>query len=637
MDNHPPDNNRRRLLAALAGTGVLAGLDALTPNYALAQPRHSSPIAGLENAQVESNVPHSSTVDLHIRNESISIAGGHGNAFTVNHSVPGPLIELWEGQQAHLRVHNHMDQSTSVHWHGILLPFQMDGVPGVSFPGIGPRSTFEADFHIRQHGTYWYHSHTGGQEQKGLNGPLIIHPKSSSSIHADRDYVVMLNDWTFEDPSRILSKLKSSDDYYNYHQRTVGDFFSSVEKNGFMATVHDRLAWGNMRMSPRDIADVTGATYTFLMNGHHPAKEWEGLFKPNEHVRLRVINGSSMTYFNFRIPGLEMKVVAADGREIEPITTDEFQIAVAETYDVIVKPKADRAYTLMAESMDRSGYTVGTLAPRSGMRAPIPALRKPPQRTMIDMGMAMNMPGMKGNDKSMPHHMDSKDQSMPHHKMNMDGGEMSGHSMAMDSHGKDMHHPGMDMSGNDMMSSSPIVARNTGQHDYGVENIAHPEVYRDRLGEPGAGLDNVGHRTLDYKQLRNVIPMQDRREPQQTIEVHLTGNMNRYMWSFDGKKYTESTPIDMVQGDRIRLVMYNDTMMEHPMHLHGMFMELENDQGERLPFKHTISVLPASRVSVLITADAPGRWAFHCHLLYHMEAGMFRVVRVAPKEELQNV
>lgn len=579
------------------GAGVIAGLDALLPDYTVA----AQAPAGIRKSGIETKLGKNERapafMDLHVRRELVAIAGGHAKAITVNHSVPAPLIELQEGQQAHIRIHNHLDEDTSVHWHGILLPFEMDGVPGVSFPGIKPGHTFEASFRVRQNGTYWYHSHSGAQEQKGLAGPLIIHPASKPLQQVDRDYVIQLSDWTFEDPERVMAQLKDQDDYYNYHQRTVSDLFSSIEKNGWMATLKNRWAWNGMRMSPRDIADVTGATYTYLMNGYHPVRGWEGRFKANERVRLRVINGSAMTYFNFRIPGLTMTVVSADGRDIEPVSTDEFQIGVAETYDVIVEPQADRAYTLMAESMDRSGYAVGTLAPRPGMRAPIPVLRKPPQRTMIDMGMPMPMSGQDSGAMS---------------------DNMKGKKHAMMANNK-----------------SPVVAH--GPHpDYGAQNIAAPEVYRNRLGEPGTGLEHVNHRTLTYDQLRNVLPMQDKRAPQHTIELHLTGNMDRYIWSFNGKKYSESEPIDVVVGDRIRLVLLNDTMMEHPIHLHGMFMELENDQGDRLPFKHTISVLPASRVSLLITANEPGRWPLHCHMLYHMEAGMFRVVRVAKAEDFAN-
>ncbi|WP_353980192.1 copper resistance system multicopper oxidase [Salinicola endophyticus] len=631
MTSRVTDESRRRLLLALAGTGALAGLEALLPGYARGAPL--TPRAG-NAAQVNGGVPGPVLLDFDVRRERVAIAGGHGSGITINRSIPAPLVELWEGQQAHLRIHNHLDEDTSIHWHGLLLPFQMDGVPGVSFPGIAPGETFEVRFPVRQSGTYWYHSHSGMQEQKGLTGPLVVHPASPHRVTADREFVVMLNDWTFDDPHRIMARLKSSGEYYNFNQRTVGDFFDAVEKEGWAATVRDRLAWNNMRMSPRDIADVTGATYSYLMNGLHPAVGWEGVFRPGERIRLRVINASAMTYFNFRIPGLAMTVVGADGEQVEPVDTDEFQIGVAETYDVIVEPQADRAYTLVAESMDRSGQALGTLTPRPGMRAAVPDLRKPPQRTMMDMGMDHGgMAGMAGMS-GMTHGASAS--------KGMDHGGMAG--MSGMNHGasasKGMDHGGMAGMNHGAMEAGGGMGPVVGQHgpgDHGPGNINVAETLRYRLGEPGTGLEDVGHRVLTYSQLRNVRPMRDQRPPSRTIELHLTGNMERYMWSFDGVKYSESEPIDIVLGDRIRLVLINDTMMEHPIHLHGMFMELENGQGDRLPFKHTLSVLPASRASLLLTADEPGRWAFHCHLLYHMDAGMFRVVRVAPAEVLSHV
>ncbi|WP_412176358.1 copper resistance system multicopper oxidase [Halomonas sp. HP20-15] len=617
------DSDRRRFLFALAGTGALAGLETLLPGYARGEALSSQ--ARLA-ARVPGGTPQPVSLDLAVRRERVAIAGGHASGITLNHAIPAPLIELWQGQEAWLRVHNHLDEDTSIHWHGLLLPFQLDGVPGVSFPGIAPGETFGVRFPVRQSGTYWYHSHSGMQEQIGLTGPLVIHPAEPPRIPVDRDYVVLLNDWTFENPHRLMARLKSSGEYYNLDQRTVGDFFEDVQKRGLTTTLGDRLAWNRMRMAPTDIADVTGATYTYLMNGCHPAVGWEGLFQPGERVRLRVINASAMTHFNFRIPGLAMTVVGTDGEELEPVETDEFQIGVAETFDVIVEPRADRAYTLMAESMDRSGYALGTLAPRAGMRAAVPTLREPPRRTMRDMGMDHGaMAGMGHGDASQE---------------GMDPGAMAG--MGHGDANRSMDHDGMaDMghgaAGHGAMgvATGPAVASHApGGHGSGNINVA--EVSRNRLGERGTGLEDVEHRVLTYSQLRNVAPMRDRRPPSRTIELHLTGNMARYMWSFEGVKYSDSEPIDIVLGERIRLVLVNDTMMEHPIHLHGMFMELENGQGDRLPFKHTLNVLPASRVSLLLTADEPGRWALHCHLLYHMDAGMFRVVRVAPAEAFEH-
>jgi len=664
MTRHTHDSDRRRLLRAMGATGVLAGFNALLPAYArnsMAEgaARHLDTAA----AQVPGGAARDVVMDVHVRRETINIAGGRASAITLNHTTPGPIVELWEGQNAHLRVHNHLDESTSIHWHGILLPFQMDGVPGVAFPGIDPGETFEVDFPVRQAGTYWYHSHSGLQEQVGQTGPIVIHSQGDDGINADREYVIVLNDWTFEDPHRLLAKLKEMSDYYNFSERTLGDLAEDFRQSGVATTLKDRLAWGDMRMSPRDIADVTGYTYSYLMNGVHPDANWTGLFTPGERIRLRVINASAMTYFNVRMPGLPMTVVAADGKEVQPVETDEFQIGVAETFDVVVEPRADQAYTLMAESMDRSGYARGTLAPRMGMVAPVPALREQPQRTMVDMGMDMSEMDMSG--MQMSHGKDPK--QMSHGRMAMDHGSMQKMDMAKkDSGMAGMSHQGhkranskmsdkMTGMGHDMKKmahgtgpnagtmgtgammeqSGPVIAKH-GPDMHGAGNINIANVQRNRLAERGTGLEDVNHRVLTYSQLRNVVPMQDRREPSKTIEIHLTGNMDRYMWSFDGVKYSNATPIEFPYGERIRLIMVNDTMMEHPIHLHGMFMELENGQGEHLPFKHTLSVLPGSRASLLVTADEPGRWAFHCHLLYHMEMGMFRVVRVSDQSGENN-
>ena len=647
------NTQRRRLLQAMAAGGMLAGLDMFLPGVSWAQTKRR---AG-EAARVKGGGPRSITRDLHIRSERISIAGSRATANTIDHGVPGPLLELWQGHNARLRVHNHLTNSmTSLHWHGLLLPFQMDGVPGVSFPGVAAGETFEAYFPVRQSGTYWYHSHAGFQEQIGQIGPIVVHPAGPEPNPADREFVIVLSDWTFENPARLFAKLKDSSDYYNFNQRTLVDLAEEVGKQGLTKTLKSRLAWNRMRMSQRDIADVTGHTYTYLMNGQHPAANWTGLFDAGERIKLRVINASAMTYFNLRIPGLPMTVVAADGQNIDPVDTDEFQIAVAETYDVIVKPDASTAYTIMAESMDRSGYTRGTLAPKLGMTATVPALRKPPTRSMVDMGMAMD--GMGGT-----HGMTAMDGAMrmEGHRMPMSGNKPSTSSSGMNtttttmgrmggmgdtggmsdmssahSNGqgdtgprKPAGHSDPGMAGMDMGSASPTTAP-AGPRSYGVGNINVAEVARYRLADRPTGLADVDHRVLTYSQLRNVTPPPDTREPSKTIELHLTGNMNRYMFSFNGLEYSNSVPIDFPLGNRIRLVLINDTMMEHPIHIHGMFMELENHQGDHRPYKHTVSVLPGSRVSLRVTADEPGRWAFHCHLLYHMEAGMFRVVRVAP-------
>ena len=608
MDSSTGLTRRNFLQAALA-----AGLAGVLPPGAA--PASARPLVG-PAASVRRGTAGAVSLDLAIRAEAVDIAGGVGSGMTLNGTIPGPLVELYEGHEAVLRVTNHLPVDSSIHWHGILLPFRMDGVPGVSFPGIRPGATFEARFPVRQAGTYWYHSHSELQEQSGVYGPLVIHPAAADPCACERDYVVVLSDWTFEDPHRVLAKLKKMSAYYNFQQRTAVDFARDVAEAGWRATLRDRLAWGRMRMSPTDIADVSGYSYTYLMNGLHPAGNWTGIFAPGERVRLRIINASAMTFFNVRIPDLPMTVVAADGPDVEPVEVDELQIGVAETYDVIVAPD-DRAYTLFAESMDRSGYARGTLAPSEGMSAPIPALREPPVRSMIDMGMEMDMHGAgAGMHHESPHDRPHHGASHPGHRE--DGGATR--NGAVD---------------RGMQAAGPVVAKH-GPDGHGPGNVAVAQVQRDRLAEPGAGLEDVGHRVLVYADLRSAAPRPGaERPPDRDVELHLTGNMERYMWSFDGKKFSEvEGPIEFRYGERIRLILVNDTMMEHPIHLHGMFMELDNGHGARRPLKHTLSVKPAERVALFVDAVEPGRWAFHCHLLYHMEMGMMRVVRVsdAPDE-----
>ena len=594
--------SRRQMLGAGLGAGaafVLPGLPAWAQSQGY---RSGTAPAGAQ------------TVDLTIAETPFTANGRTGIATTVNGSLPGPLLRFREGEEVTINVSNRLDRGTSIHWHGILLPADMDGVPGLSFRGIGPGRTFTYRYRLKQAGTYWYHSHSGLQEQSGHYGPLVVDPAGADPIPSDREHVILLSDWTFENPEAVFAKLKKMSDYYNRQQPTVGDFFRLAKKKGLGQAFKDRMMWGTMRMMPSDIADVTGETYTYLMNGHSAAANWTGLFAPGERVRLRFINGSAMTYFNVRIPGLTMTVVQADGQDVAPVEVDEFQIGVAETFDVVVTPREDAAYTVMAESMDRSGYVRGTLAPRMGMAAAVPPLREPPKRTMADMGMDMAGMDMDGMDMS---HGDMK------------GMDMSSDSMPGMDHGSMDHgdHTAMDMS-----SMSPKAVKEIPppavERGPGVANVA--ESTSDRLAEPGTGLKDVGHRVLVYADLKSAHAWK-RRPPDRHMELHLTGNMERYMWSFDGIKFSEvKGPILFRHGERMRLTMVNDTMMEHPIHLHGMWMELDAGYGDRNPRKHTISVKPAERLSVEIEADAPGDWAFHCHLLYHMHAGMFRVVRVGP-------
>jgi CopA family copper-resistance protein len=480
-----------------------------------------------------------------------------------------------------LRVSNRLKVPTSIHWHGIVLPYEMDGVPGISFEGIAPGETFVYRFALKQSGTYWYHSHSRFQEQTGLYGALIIDPIKPDRHAADRDYVVLLSDWSDEDPERIYATLKKQSDYYNRAMPTAPDFVRDVCEQGISKALAARKMWNVMRMNPTDFSDVSAYTYTYLMNGAAPASNWTGLFRPGEKIRLRFINGSSMSLFDVRIPGLKMTVVAADGQDVEPVSIDEFRIAVAETYDVIVEPQEDRAYTLFAQSIDRSGYARGTLAPRAGMQAAVPEVDRIVQLGMRDMMGAMAMPGSTDHDG------------------------MAGMSMG----------------------AAPAVHHARTEYGPGVD--MHVDMPRTNLDDPGVGLRDNGRRVLTYADLHTVGGSIDAREPDREIELHLTGNMERYMWSFDGVKFSDAAPVHFRQGERLRIVLVNDTMMNHPIHLHGMWSELENPHGQFQVRKHTINVQPAQRITYAVTADAPGRWAYHCHMLYHMEAGMFREVVVA--------
>ncbi len=581
-------NSRRQFLRRAGMAGTLIGMSPLVPAFA-AQPTG----LGAE--------PPYTPVDLSISRQLLDIGGQLGDTVTISGSIPGPLIRLKEGQDAVIRVSNLLNETTSIHWHGLLVPPEMDGVPGVSFAGIQPGETFQYEFPVKQSGTYWYHSHSGLQEQQGHYGPLIIDPVAPEPFSYDREFVVMLSDWTFEDPMSVLRKLKKQSDYYNYQRRTVPELFNDAKRNGWGSTIRERLVWARSRMAPTDIADISGATYTYLMNGMAPNSNWTGLFRPGERLRLRFINGATMSYFDVRIPGLKMTVVQADGQNIQPVSVDEFRISPAETYDVLVEPDNNEAYTIFAASMDRSGYARGTLATSTGLEAAIPALGSRPVRTMKDMGMgAAAMAGMaptaNASASTMPMPMKNDATQMP--------------------------------SGNNTMSMSPSPVKHGTDH-HGKGNTMVAEFPSNRMSEPGDGLENNGRRVLTYSDLRSFSPIPEQREPEREVELHLTGVMDRYMWSFDGKKFSEvDGPIQFRYGERLRLVLVNDTMMEHPIHLHGMWLELENGANEYRPRKHTLNVKPGERLSALVNADVLGNWAFHCHLLYHMDMGMFRVVSV---------
>jgi CopA family copper-resistance protein len=568
-------------------------------------------------------------IDLSVGESVIEVEGRRARAVTINGAVPGPLLRFREGDEAIIRVTNELDEDTSIHWHGMLVPNGMDGVPGVTFPGIRPGETFTYRFPVRQYGTYWYHSHSGLQEQSGHYGPIVIDPAAGEPVEFDREHVLVFSDWTFENPGRVLARLKKQPDYYNFQKRTVFDFFHDAAAQGLARTVRDRLEWAAMRMSPADISDVTGATYTYLVNGHGPDRGWTAAFRPGERVRLRFINASAASLLDVRIPGLPMTVMQVSGQHVRPVETDEFRIAIAETYDVIVAPAADRAYTIFAEAIDRSGYARATLAPAPGMEGPVPARRKRPLLTMADMGMSHDMSAM-GHD-------------MP----GMDMGGQVGVAIMLDEAADSAVATPQSMPGMETMprmtSAEGVPGLRPpgavpdevmhGPDHHGRENASVPMSTKSRLAEPGVGLGEDGWRVLTYADLEASSTNPELRPPDREIELHLTGNMERFQWSIDGLKSSEARPIHVMLGERIRLILVNDTMMNHPMHLHGMFMELENGKGEAIPRVHTINVKPAERMSLLFTADAPGAWAFHCHVLYHMVAGMFRVVRVMDPAE----
>ncbi|MCG7373954.1 copper resistance system multicopper oxidase [Pseudomonas luteola] len=631
--------SRRTFVKGMAAGGLLGGLGLWrNPVWAITSPGVPNVLTGTE-------------FDLLIGETPVIIAGKSKPAMTINGGLPGPLLRWREGDTVTLRVRNRLKDTTSIHWHGIILPANMDGVPGLSFHGIEPDGMYVYRFKVKQNGTYWYHSHSGFQEQSGVYGPLVIDAKDPEPFTYDRDYVVMLTDWTDEDPVRLMKKLKKQADYYNFNKRTVGDFINDVSEKGWSATMADRKMWAEMKMNPTDLADVSGYTYTYLLNGKAPDDNWTGVFRPGERLRLRFINGSSMTYFDLRIPGLKMTVVAADGLYVNPVSVDELRIAVAETYDVIVEPTQE-AYTLFAQSMDRTGFARGTLAVSEGLSAPVPPLDPRPLVTMDDMGMGgMDHGSMGGMDHSqmqgMAHDsmqgmatmsgsqsmqgMDhSQMQGMSHDSMQGMTGMEGGQMQAMDhSQMQGMDHSQMQgmssmggMAGMGAMQSHPASEQNNPLVDMQAMSTS------PKLDDPGLGLRNNGRRVLTYADLRSTFPDPDGRDPSRTIELHLTGHMEKFAWSFNGVKFSDAEPVRLKYGERVRIVLVNDTMMTHPIHLHGMWSDLEDESGNFMVRKHTIDMPPGSRRSYRVTADALGRWAYHCHLLYHMEMGMFREVRV---------
>lgn len=588
--------NRRTLLRGASALGGTAAFASFFPAWA--QPVSKGIVRPLATLSGED-------IHLKIAHHMMMIDGLESYAIGINGTVPAPLIRLREGQKVRLHVENNLDEDSSIHWHGLILPFHMDGVPGISFPGIKPRSSFVYDFPIIQSGTYWYHSHSGLQEQLGHYGPIVIDPSGQDPIKSDREHVIVLSDHSQMHPHIIAQKLKQQGGYFNRQKQTLASLLAGKDQS-----LSERFEWSAMRMDPTDISDVTGSTYSYLVNGYGPLDNWTALFTPGEKVRLRIINASAMTTFNFRIPGLRLSVVQADGLSVRPVAVDEIQIAVAETYDVIVEPKGNIAYTIVGETVDRSGMARATLAPREGMVAVVPALRPRPLADMKDMGMGSM--GGAGNESNCP----PEHAAMGHCKPD------AGQAHSGMNHGSTggMNHSMRDISAAPQVKDTPTV-----------QTISPMPV--DRMGEPGQGLQDVGHKVLVYRDLIAVERNPDVRPPSRTLRIHLTGNMERYMWAFDGVKLNEvKKPIPFTEGERVRVTLVNDTMMGHPIHLHGHFFELVTGHGEYAPRKHTIQVQPGGTATFDLTADAVGDWAFHCHLLYHMHAGMMQVVTVRPRE-----
>ena len=610
---------RRDFLRAAAVSGVGAAMAGLKPAWAQTV-SHGSAAKGFTSLTGNS-------INLEVGRTAFNVNGRTGHAISINGTIPAPLIRLREGERVRIAVQNHLAEDTSIHWHGLIVPFQMDGVPGVSFPGIKPHSTFTYEFPLKQAGTYWYHSHSGLQEQVGHYGPLIIDPSGPDPVASDREHVIVLSDWSFMHPHTIFTRLKQEGGFFNRQKMNLADRLSG--KTDPM-TAEERDMFARMRMDPTDISDVTEAAYKFLINGHSPHENWTAIFRPGERVRLRIVNAAAQTTFNLRIPGLPMTVVATDGIEVRPVEIDEFQIGNAETYDVIVQPQ-ERAYSFVAETIDRSGMGVATLAPRAGMRAAVPPLRERPTLGMKDMGMSHSSGGDAGAmpGSSMDHSAHGGTVVPPTSTSAAAGMDHSAHAGAAPSAAATAGPPApaMDHGNMDMRDKSKVNF----PVGVGVDMIAPMPM--DRVGDPGIGLDDVGHRVLTYRDLVSLKPRTDLRAPTRMIEIHLTGNMERFMWSMDGQQLSENPePYRFARNERVRMRLINDTMMTHPMHLHGHFWEIVNGHGAYQPLKHTVKVLPGGFIDLDLTVDAPGDWAFHCHLLYHMHAGMMRVVKVRPLE-----
>ena len=631
---------RRSFVKGMAATSVVA-MGSINLNAGVFN-QESSKINSIAD---EVEVLSGKIFNLNIGKNIVNITGKPAIATTINNSLSGPTLRWREGDEITINVTNHLKEDTSNHWHGIILPPHMDGVPGISFDGIKPGSTFTYKFKVVQSGTYWYHSHSGFQEQTGIYGAIVIEPKKANPYKYDRDYVVNLSDWSDEKPEKVYRKLKLKADYYNLNKRTVSDFVDDIKDKGFFGAFSSRKMWNEMSMTDRDLSDVTGATYTYLMNGKNPASNWKALFNANEKVLLRFVNCSAMTFFDVRIPGLQMTVVASDGNNIQPVNVDEFRIGVAETYDVIVEPKEKQAYAIFAQSLERSGYAVGSLTYDKNIEGEVPPMDEVQALTHSDMGM--DMEGMDMSGMNMSKKMDMSGMNMSK-KMDMSGMNMS---KKMDMAGMDMSQQmpmskmnmseKMDMSEIDMSGmhtsknmnmpmnqKDKVIPITKLEEDFGPQSTMRVASPQYRLDDPGVGLRNNGRRVLTYADLKSLTPTTNDAYPNREIILRLTGNMERYMWSINGIAYEDAKPLEFKYGERLRVTYINDTMMNHPMHLHGMWSDLETGDDNYLPKKHTIIVQPGSKISFRVNVDAKGSWAFHCHLLYHM-GGMFRKVRVS--------
>ncbi len=628
------DINRRHFVQGLASGGLLAATGLWSPRTIAQETIGGIPVlSGRE-------------ISLSIGKSDVNFTGKRREAITVNGMIPAPVIRLREGDHVALRVTNRLGEPSSIHWHGLLLPFDMDGVPGVAFPGIGAQESFVYRFKVRQSGTYWYHSHSGFQEQLGLYGPLIIDPAGPDPVVSDREYVLMLSDWTDHDPHWVFRRLKQSSDFFNYQMPTVAELVDDIRTMGAAQAIDKRKMWNEMRMNPTDLGDVSGAAFTYLINGKTPAGNWTAIARPGEKVRLRIINAAATTIFDLRIPGVKMTVVSADGQNVEPVQVDEIRLSVAETYDVIVEMPQERAYTVFAQSIDRSGYARATLAPRPGMTGPVPQMDPKAWLSMDDMGMG-DMPGHgAGHGPAMPAasappaNPAAGHDVAPSNAMTADGPH-AGHGATSTPPGAQKSHAAaspLSVGGHESHSTSTLPAASQAP-DMGVMKdtkglttqrgvdvrVMSPS---RSLSDPGPRLRDNGRRVLTYADLRTVGGPLDERPPSREMILRLTGNMQRFVWGFDGKKFSEQAKIYFKYGERLRVTLINDTMMNHPIHLHGMWSEIVNENGGFQVRKHTINVQPSKQISFLVTVDAPGQWAFHCHLLYHMEAGMFRTVVV---------